>query len=150
MSSSSSTPAQKPDKKAAPEPVEAPPLVYLTNRWIQELSSRIRSRPIPWEGYHRADLLSADELKMIKNVDASTVGQNRSKLEPLLEEQGQEYVSLYLRLLSKLSRTDTLQQILVLVDDMLATRDDRLELFLSLDGQEAQDGLSFPWRPFVK
>lgn len=130
--------------------LESPPLVYLTNKWIQELSQRIRSRPIPWEGYHRADLLSADELKMIKSVDAIIIGQNRSKLDPLFEEQGKEYVSLYLRLLSKLSRTDTLQQILVLIDDMLVDHDDRLQLFLSFDGKEEQDGLAFPWRPFVK
>ncbi|PWY99308.1 ARM repeat-containing protein [Testicularia cyperi] len=130
--------------------VETPPLVFLTNKWIQELTQRIRSRPIPWEGYHRADLLSAEELKMIKSVDAILVGQNRAKLDPLFEQQGQEYVSLYLRLLSKLSRTDTLQQILVLIDDMLTDHDDRLALFLALDGQEQQDGIGFPWKPFVK
>ncbi len=65
---------------------------------------------------------------MIKSVDAIVIGQNRSKLDPLLDEHGSDYVSLYLRLLSKLSRTDTLQQILVLIDDMLSDRDDRLEL----------------------
>ncbi|GAK67100.1 uncharacterized protein PAN0_016c5326 [Moesziomyces antarcticus] len=152
---STSSASQQPDgqaksAKANNETVEAPPLVYLTNKWIQDLTQRIRARPIPWEGYHRADLLSADELKMIKSVDAIVIGQNRSKLDPLLDEHGQEYVSLYLRLLSKLSRTDTLQQILVLVDDMLSDRDDRIELFLSLDGQEEQDGVGFPWKPFVK
>lgn len=138
------------DKANAKDAVEAPPLVYLTNKWIHDLTQRIRARPIPWEGYHRADLLSAEELKMIKSVDAIVIGQNRSKLDPLLDEHGPDYVSLYLRLLSKLSRTDTLQQILVLIDDMLSDRDDRLELFLSLDGQDEQDGIGFPWKPFVK
>lgn len=152
---STSSASQQPDggqAKAKPnnDPVEAPPLVYLTNKWIQDLTQRIRARPIPWEGYHRADLLSAEELKMIKSVDAIVIGQNRSKLDPLLDEHGPDYVSLYLRLLSKLSRTDTLQQILVLIDDMLSDRDDRLQLFLSLNGQEEQDGVGFPWKPFVK
>lgn len=154
MSSSSSSQPPKSDtqskEKGNKDAVERPPLVYLTNKWIQELTQRIRARPIPWEGYHRADLLSAEELKMIKSVDAIVIGQNRSKLDPLLDEHGPDYVSLYLRLLSKLSRTDTLQQILVLIDDMLSDRDDRLELFLSLDGQEEQDGIGFPWKPFVK
>lgn len=153
MSSSSSSKQQvdtQSKDKNSKDVVEAPPLVYLTNKWIQELTQRIRARPIPWEGYHRADLLSAEELKMIKSVDAIVVGQNRSKLDPLLDEHGPDYTSLYLRLLSKLSRTDTLQQILVLIDDMLSDRDDRLELFLSLNGQEEQDGIGFPWKPFVK
>lgn len=146
QSQSQSQPKSKPNNDA----LESPPLVYLTNKWIQDLTQRIRARPIPWEGYHRADLLSADELKMIKSVDAIVIGQNRSKLDPLLDQHGPDYVSLYLRLLSKLSRTDTLQQILVLIDDMLSDRDDRLELFLSLNGQEEQDGVGFPWKPFVK
>lgn len=153
MSSSSSSKQQSDGQskdKANKDAVDRPPLVYLTNKWIQELTQRIRARPIPWEGYHRADLLSAEELKMIKSVDAIVIGQDRSKLNPLLDEHGSDYVSLYLRLLSKLSRTDTLQQILVLIDDMLSDRDDRLELFLSLDGQEEQDGIGFPWKPFVK
>lgn len=159
MSSNSST-SQQPDSqskksdsndnKKKNDSVESPPLVYLTNKWIQDLTQRIRARPIPWEGYHRADLLSAEELKMIKSVDAIVIGQNRSKLDTLLDEHGPDYVSLYLRLLSKLSRTDTLQQILVLIDDMLSDRDDRLELFFSLNGQEEQDGIGFPWKPFVK
>ncbi|KAJ1021655.1 hypothetical protein NDA16_003791 [Ustilago loliicola] len=156
MSSNSSTSQQldaqqsKSNSNKKNDSIESPPLVYLTNKWIQELTQRIRARPIPWEGYHRADLLSAEELKMIKSVDAIVIGQNRSKLDPLLDEHGPDYVSLYLRLLSKLSRTDTLQQILVLIDDMLSDRDDRLQLFLSLDGQEQQDGVGFPWKPFVK
>ncbi|SPO39605.1 related to vacuolar ATP synthase subunit H [Pseudozyma flocculosa] len=121
MSSSNAAQAdqqQGSDKKQR-ETVEAPPLVHLTNKWIQQLTGRIRSRPIPWEGYHRADLLSAEELKMIKSVDAVVVGGNRSKLDPLLDQHG-------------------------------PSRDDRIELFLSLDGQEVQDGVGFPWRPFVK
>ncbi|SOV09737.1 related to vacuolar ATP synthase subunit H [Ustilago sp. UG-2017a] len=152
MSSSSQQPdnGQSKNSNKKNDSIESPPLVYLTNKWIQELTQRIRARPIPWEGYHRADLLSAEELKMIKSVDAIVIGQNRSKLDPLLDEHGPDYVSLYLRLLSKLSRTDTLQQILVLIDDMLLDRDDRLQLFLSLDGQEEQDGVGFPWKPFVK
>ena len=149
-SSSSQQPEGQAKSKSNQDAIETPPLVYLTNRWIQDLTQRIRARPIPWEGYHRADLLSAEELKMIKSVDAIVIGQNRSKLDPLLDEHGPDYVSLYLRLLSKLSRTDTLQQILVLIDDMLSDRDDRLELFLSLNGQEEQDGVGFPWKPFVK
>lgn len=152
MSSSSQQPdnGQSKNSNKKNDSIESPPLVYLTEKWIQELTQRIRARPIPWEGYHRADLLSAEELKMIKSVDAIVIGQNRSKLDPLLDEHGPDYVSLYLRLLSKLSRTDTLQQILVLIDDMLLDRDDRLQLFLSLHGQEEQDGVGFPWKPFVK
>ncbi|PWN49897.1 ARM repeat-containing protein [Violaceomyces palustris] len=142
--------SSQPESVAAKQPqapYEAPPLVQLTNKWINDLTARTRARPIPWEGYHRANLLSSDELKMINAVISK---QDKSKTESLLEEQGGDYASLFLRLLSKLSRTDTLQQILVLVGDMLNQRDDRLELFLQSQGQEEHDGIYFPWGPFVK
>lgn len=48
--------------------VPAPPLVLVSNSWLDDLTNRTRAKPIPWEGYHRADLVSAEELKMIKKL----------------------------------------------------------------------------------
>lgn len=62
---------------ASAERVPSPPLVLIQNSWLNELTARIRSRPIPWEGYQRADLVSAEELKLIKKVDAKGVGAGR-------------------------------------------------------------------------
>ena len=71
-----------------------------------------------------------------------------------------EYALLYLRLLAKLSRTDTLQQILVLASDMLVDRDDRAQHFLDAASQSApapsgsqssvSQSIGFPWAPFLK
>ena len=57
----------------------------------------------------------SEELALIKNVDR----QPKSKTEPLLLSDGQTYASLYLGLLEKLQRVDTLQSILVLIADAL-------------------------------
>lgn len=135
----------------------APPLVQLTSPWLSSLTSRIRSRPIPWEGYARADLVSQDELKMIRSIDTDQ-GNDSS----LLDSRGEEYATLYLRLLTKLSRTDTLQQVLVLMGDMVESRDDRLQLFflaatklqsaeaMNEDKQAHQDTANWPWAPLVR
>jgi len=52
---------------------------------------------------------------MIKKVDR----QPRAKTESVLLSDGQSYALLYLRLLKKLERADTMQAILVLIADAL-------------------------------
>lgn len=52
---------------------------------------------------------------MIKKVDR----QPRAKTESILLSDGKAYAQLYLRLLKKLERVDTLQSILVLIGDAL-------------------------------
>ncbi|CAD6913410.1 unnamed protein product [Tilletia controversa] len=133
----------------AAERVSAPVLVHVANTWLEELSSRTRSRPIPWEGYARADLVSADELKLIKKVERVA----RSKVDAVYDAEGGAYALLYLRLLAKLSRTDTLQQILVLVGDMLRDHDDRASLFAQSKGDAGEpefEGVGLPYGPFLK
>lgn len=141
------------------EKVPNPPLVQLTSPWLSSLTSRIRSRPIPWEGYARADLVSQDELKMIRSIDTGNAASDSK--DKVLDERGQEYATLYLRLLTKLSRTDTLQQVLVLVGDMLEGRDDRLQLFFEAanklqsaeaadENKSSNDLAAWPWAPLVR
>jgi len=76
-------------------------------------------------GYQRAGLVTSDELLMIKRVDR----QPRAKTESVLLSDGQTYALLYLRLLKKLERADTVQAILVLIADALVDHDERIPLF---------------------
>lgn len=68
------------------------------------------------QGYQRADLVTSEELALIKKVDR----QPRAKTESILLSDGPTYALLYLRLLKKLQRIDTMQCILVLIADALA------------------------------
>lgn len=126
--------------------VSHPHLVPITSHWLDSVTQRIRARPIPWEGYARADLVSQDELKMIRSIESQT-----DNPDEILQRRGKEYALLYLRLLTKLSRTDTLQQVLVLVTDMLQDREDRIKLFFDAatnvrDASKQQ----WPWAPLTK
>lgn len=90
-------------------------LALVTNSFLDKGSSDIRKKPVPWDGYQRAGLITSDELALIKKVDK----QPKQKVESLLVTEGQAYATLYLRLLGKLVRIDTLQFILVMIADAL-------------------------------
>lgn len=81
-SSTTNSKDQKPSSND--DKVPAAPLVLVSNSWLEDLTSRTRAKPIPWEGYHRADLVSAEELKMIKKVDR----QPKSKIDQIIDQVG--------------------------------------------------------------
>ncbi|KAI5124066.1 hypothetical protein M0805_003893 [Coniferiporia weirii] len=100
-------------------------LSLVSNPYIEETSTKIRSKPVPWEAYQRAGLVTADELALIKRVSR----QPRAKTDSLLLTEGQTYAPLYLSLLKKLNRIDTMQWILVLIADALVDHEERIPLF---------------------
>jgi V-type H+-transporting ATPase subunit H len=67
------------------------------------------------QGYQRNGLITPDELALIKKVDK----QPRAKAEQLLLSDGRTYAMLYLALLKKLQRVDTISCILVLIADAI-------------------------------
>ncbi|KAK0448379.1 armadillo-type protein [Desarmillaria tabescens] len=99
----------------------------VSNAYLDDASIKIRSKPVPWEGYQRADLITSEELALIKKVDR----QPKTKIESILLSDARTYASLYLRLLKKLQRVDTMQYILVLIADALTDHDERIPLFTS-------------------
>lgn len=142
-------------RKRAEQPGEAvqdiisnPPLVPLTNQYLEDLSRRIQSKPVPWEGYARAELVSQDELRMIRSLD----GKDDEEVSTILSKDnaalGDKYAHLYIRLLNKLTRTDTLQQILVLMGNLLKNHDERVESFLNV--KSADNKSAWPWQPLVQ
>ncbi|KAJ3815679.1 armadillo-type protein [Lentinula lateritia] len=114
----------------------------VSNSYLDDVSSKIRSKPVPWEGYQRADLVTSEELALIKKIDR----QSRAKTESLLLNDGQTYALLYLRLLKKLQRLDTMQYILVLIADALADHDERIPLFT----RTAENEPELPYGPLTR
>lgn len=101
-------------------------LSLVSNTFLEESSSKIRSKPVPWEGYQRAGLVTSEELILIKRVDR----QPKAKIESVLLSEGSTYTLLYLSLLKKLQRVDTMQCLLVLIADALADHEERIKLFI--------------------
>ncbi|KAH7889956.1 ATPase V1 complex subunit H [Phlebopus sp. FC_14] len=114
----------------------------VSNAYLDENSAKIRSKPVPWEGYQRAELVTSEELSLIKKVDR----QPRAKTELILLSDGQTYALLYLRLLKKLQRVDTMQCLLVLIADALLDHDERIVLFT----RTAQSDPDLPYLPLIR
>ncbi|KAI5983764.1 armadillo-type protein [Pisolithus albus] len=114
----------------------------VSNAYLDEHSAKIRSKPVPWEGYQRAGLVTTEELGLIKKVDR----QPRAKTESILISDGQTYALLYLRLLKKLQRVDTMQCLLVLIADALLDHDERIPLFT----RTVQSGPDLPHAPLLR
>ncbi|KII88913.1 hypothetical protein PLICRDRAFT_40550 [Plicaturopsis crispa FD-325 SS-3] len=114
----------------------------VSNAYLDESSAKIRSKPVPWEGYQRAGLVTSDELALIKKVDR----QPRAKIESILLSDGPKYAQLYLRLLKKTSGRDTMSCILVLIADALADHDERIPLFTKAGASDPD----LPYGPLLR
>ncbi|KDR81383.1 hypothetical protein GALMADRAFT_59324 [Galerina marginata CBS 339.88] len=114
----------------------------LSSAYLDENSARIRSKLVPWEGYQRADLITLEELALIKKVDR----QPKAKYESVLLSEGKTYASLYLSLLKKLQRPDTMQCLLILITDALQDHDERIPLFL----QTSEVDSDLPYAPLLR
>ncbi|KAJ1644374.1 H(+)-transporting V1 sector ATPase subunit H [Coemansia erecta] len=86
------------------------PLAMVSNQFFDEFTDKVRVKPIPWEGFSRAGLVTGSELHELQEF------QQKNKRN----EDGQaEYVGVLLGLLSKLSSLDAQQYLLVKLDDLV-------------------------------
>ncbi|KAK3838263.1 MAG: ATPase, V1 complex, subunit H [Linnemannia gamsii] len=118
------------------------PLALVNNAFLDELTTGLRARPIPWEGYQRATLITQAELNYIKAVEKKT-GEDLSRV---VDKEGNVYGDLLISLLQKLVRVDTIQSILILIDDILLDHEERADYFLQLGQTDA----SLPYSPLLK
>ncbi|KAJ2996713.1 H(+)-transporting V1 sector ATPase subunit H [Globomyces sp. JEL0801] len=117
------------------------PVISSHNDYLLDQSNVIRARTIPWEGYQKASLITESELSLIRQFTNQT-------------KNSEQYVSLFLTLLGKLSRVDTIQSILVLIDDfitgtirvLILERNDTPKLFI----ESGKKDLNSVFSPFFK
>ncbi|KAF8977479.1 H(+)-transporting V1 sector ATPase subunit H [Entomortierella lignicola] len=108
------------------------PLALVSNVYLDELTAELRARPIPWE----------EELNDIKAVDRKT----SEDLSRVIDQDGLRYAKMIIDLLQKLVCVDTIQSILILLDDLLLDHEQRASYFLEL----AKNDASLPYAPLIK
>lgn len=113
----------------------------LISPYLDEVTANIRARPIPWEGYQRASLISEEEMTKIKAIDK----QPASQRQEIISKQSDEYASLIMSMLGKIKRIDILQYVLVLAGDFIS---ESRTFAQSLVSNETGEGM--PYAPFVK
>ncbi|KAJ2351141.1 H(+)-transporting V1 sector ATPase subunit H [Coemansia sp. RSA 2618] len=96
------------------------PAAMVSNQFFDEFTDKVRVKPIPWEGYSRAGLISSEELQQLKDFQRQLTalveaeadsGEARVSLAP--------YVPLLVGLTEKLSSVDALQYLLVALDELV-------------------------------
>ncbi|TXT05914.1 hypothetical protein VHUM_03675 [Vanrija humicola] len=109
--------------------------------YLDDQLSKLAAKQIPWEGYQRAKLLSQEECTLLRSLEKLPINQRGS----VFATQGPQYAKLYIDLLRKLQRVDTVQAVLVSISNMLADQS-TIAYFHDLSKTDPQD----PYQPIVK
>ncbi|EFJ36565.1 hypothetical protein SELMODRAFT_141399 [Selaginella moellendorffii] len=77
---------------------------------------QVLTRDIPWENYLNAKLISSTDLQLLRRYDHKPEDAQIA----MLEENGVAYVRVFLRLLDNITKEETVEYVVALVDEMLS------------------------------
>ncbi|EMS54494.1 putative V-type proton ATPase subunit H [Triticum urartu] len=99
--------------------------------------SQVLKRDIPWETYMSTKLITSTCLQLLRRYDHKP----ESQRGPLLDEDGPSYVRVFLNILRSISKEETVEYVLALIDEMLAANPKRAALFYdnSLSDEDIYD-----------
>jgi len=109
---------------------------------VRIMEERVFAQSIPWEGFQRANLIEAKELELIKNYDRKT----QEVRYALLTKEGPTYTELFLDLLVKLNKEETLQYLLTVIDQAIREFPDVVGLLLARN----QTNSTYPMDPLIR
>ncbi|KAI8068708.1 armadillo-type protein [Gongronella butleri] len=118
------------------------PLALVSNQYLDKKVAQIRQKPILWEGYERANLLTHDQVELIRAIDKKTP----TEIQAAVQGKEEIYASLILYLLQSLSRTDTVQYVCILADDILSVNERNAVGFHQTTAQDE----TYPYGPFFR
>lgn len=92
---------------------------------LQQQATEIRAQRVNWQSYLQSQMITQEDYNFITafdNADAST-------REALLREKRSQCAKTFLNLLEHVSKDQTIQYVLVMIDDMLQEERSRVEIF---------------------
>ncbi|KAJ1652549.1 H(+)-transporting V1 sector ATPase subunit H, partial [Coemansia sp. RSA 25] len=84
------------------------PPAMVNNQFFDEFTDKVRVKPIPWEGYSRAGLISGDELRELKEYQHQTAAAATATTTTKSRDDLVQYLGLLVQLTDKLSSIDAL------------------------------------------
>ncbi|XP_044272286.1 V-type proton ATPase subunit H isoform X2 [Tribolium madens] len=108
---------------------------------LQQRATDIRAQKVNWQSYFQSQMISQDDYKFIAAFDVS----DSAKREKLLQTDRLQCAQTFLNLLGHVSKDQTLQYILVLIDDMLQEDRTRVEIFHEYASKKKES----VWGPFL-
>ncbi|CAL9768505.1 unnamed protein product [Musa acuminata subsp. burmannicoides] len=88
-------------------------------------TEEVLKRDIPWETYMSAKLITETHLQLLRRYDKKSASQRAA----LLDEDGPAFVRVFMNILSDVSKEETVEYVLALIDEMLAANLKQARLF---------------------
>ncbi|CAM6100948.1 unnamed protein product [Calypogeia fissa] len=94
----------------------------------------VLKRDIPWETYLTAKLITTKDLTLLRRYDHRRPEQQAT----LLDDNGVAYVGVFVGILSEITKQDTVEYVLAMIDEMLSANPTRARLFhdKTLEGED--------------
>ncbi|XP_054708081.1 V-type proton ATPase subunit H-like isoform X2 [Uloborus diversus] len=111
---------------------------------LQQRANEIRSHMVNWMSYRQSNMITQDDYNFIIAFDKA---RDKKSRDAILEAQGHQCSKTFLSLLGHISKDQTLQYILIMIDDMLQEDKSRVELFKpTKHTKKKSDSI---WSPFL-
>ncbi|KAB0793326.1 hypothetical protein PPYR_12946 [Photinus pyralis] len=108
---------------------------------LQQQATDIRTQHVNWQSYYQSQMISQEDHKFITAFDVS----DSAAREKLLKTDRNQCARTFLNLLGHVSKDQTLQYILILIDDMLQEDRTRVEIFHEYAARTKES----VWGPFL-
>ncbi|XP_077989685.1 V-type proton ATPase subunit H-like [Glandiceps talaboti] len=102
----------------------------------------VRSHRVNWQSYMQGQMISQEEFQFIREYDNATSSEQRDQI---LTRYGPSAAKIFLSLMGHISKDQTVQYILTMVDDMLQENRQRVAIFFD----HAKKCKTTPWAQFL-
>ncbi|XP_015514486.1 V-type proton ATPase subunit H isoform X1 [Neodiprion pinetum] len=108
---------------------------------LQQQATDIRNQRINWQSYLQSQMISKEDYDFVVAFDTSDAAAREAKLK----ENPSQAAKTFLNLLGHVSKDQTIQYILIMIDDMLQEDRNRVEIFREHSSRKRES----VWGPFL-
>jgi len=99
--------------------------IFVATSRLQQRANEVRANRVNWQSYLQGQMISQEDFNFITWLDNSTPDQR----EQLLKEKPYQCAKTFLNLMGHISKDQTVQYILTMIDDMLQEDKGRVDIF---------------------
>nr|AFM90690.1 ATPase, H+ transporting, lysosomal, V1 subunit H [Callorhinchus milii] len=92
---------------------------------IAAKAAEVRANKVNWQSYLQGQMISHEDCEFIKKFEAARSDDKQT----ILDEEGHQYAKTFLNLMAHISKEQTVQYILTMIDDMLQENHQRVNTF---------------------
>jgi len=108
---------------------------------LQQRANEVRANRVNWQSYLQGQMINQEDYNFITKLDNSTADQRND----LLKEKPYQCAKTFVNLMGHISKDQTVQYILTMIDDLLQEDKTRVEIFKQY-GRKTKESV---WSPFL-